>query len=235
MSGTTVLDTDIGSTTLACLSCHDGVSTFDNIINMPGKGDIEPDGADRGLAFFMPDMQTFSTLFDHFDGGGGGTCDSMLCHPSNPATRLDIGTNLANDHPVSINYNAGLPGAGLRATSTIISSIDLVSELSSSGDPALLNNVSQNRWSVNGMISDSATIADLLRDGRVECTSCHDPHFRNLSWDEVESQWSGWNWCDGGGMGGGMGGDGEECTDGNFLRRVGGNTGSGICRTCHSQ
>ncbi|MBE9528800.1 MAG: hypothetical protein IME99_06140, partial [Proteobacteria bacterium] len=133
-----------------------------------------------------------------------------------------------DDHPVSVTYNAGLPGSGLRPLSTVISSIDLVSELSSSGDPALLNNVSQNRWAVNGMISNTATVADLLRDDKVECTSCHDPHFSNKSWDEVDSTWqlpAASTWCSGY----------EDCSDGLFLRRVGGNTGSGICRTCHEQ
>ena len=30
--------TDVSGSSLACLSCHDGVTTFDNIINRPGKG-----------------------------------------------------------------------------------------------------------------------------------------------------------------------------------------------------
>jgi len=29
---------EVGSVSLACLSCHDGVTTLDNIINAPGKG-----------------------------------------------------------------------------------------------------------------------------------------------------------------------------------------------------
>ena len=156
---------------------------------------------------------------------------------------MNIGTDLSNDHPVSVLYDASSSISGLRTKGTTLSSIDLDSELSASGDPDLLNNVSQNRWAVNGFISGNATINDLLRDGNVECTSCHDPHFSNKSWDEVDQTYtvpSGspnpedpWGptlrWCGGGGLGW------EDCSDGLFLRRVGGNTGSGICRTCHEK
>lgn len=90
-------------------------------------------------------------------------------------------------------------------------------------------NLAQNRWAVKGFISDTATISDLLRNGKVECSSCHDPHFRNLSWDEAEPTWSDEGglitYCTAG----------EDCSDGNFLRRIGGNTGSGVCRTCHEK
>jgi len=76
---------------------------------------------------------------------------------------------------------------------------------------------------VNGFIDNgSARISDLLRNGKVECSSCHDPHFSNRSWDEVEGA-------------GGYEGLTENRMDGLFLRRVGGNTGSGVCRTCHNK
>lgn len=72
-----------------------------------------------------------------------------------------------------------------------------------------------------------ATINDILRGGKVECSSCHDPHFKNESWDEVESYT----------VGGGndRNNDSGTGTDGLFQRRVGGNTGSGLCRTCHNK
>ncbi|MBI1910626.1 MAG: hypothetical protein HYS21_01355 [Deltaproteobacteria bacterium] len=230
LGGTTIVSSDIGSTTLACLSCHDGVTTFDNIINTPGKGGTT--ATNLSWNFNMPGIGSWypgSPALDHFNTDAMGPC--ATCHgAANPATRLSLQQNLTNDHPVSVAYNPSV--AGLRATSTVINSIDLTAELAASAASYNNSNLAQNRWAVKGYISDTATIGDLLRNNKVECSSCHDPHFKNLSWDEVESSWAinpqtgnPWNYCAGP----------EDCSDGQFLRRVGGNTGSGVCRTCHNK
>jgi hypothetical protein len=227
-AGTTIADGDLGGATLACLSCHDGVTTFDNLVNRPGK---DTASGDQGWSFKMPGIgPVLNTGFDHFGASVAGiscdACHTVIFSIGEQASRLNIGTALSNDHPVSVPYTPGT--ASLRATNTDIDSIDLSSGLGSTNA-----NVMQNLWAVKGYFNTDATINDLLRDnanvsGRtVECSSCHDPHFRNLSWDEVESTWNsgGSTWC----------GTGEDCSDGMFLRRVGGNTGSGVCRTCHNK
>ncbi len=229
--GTTIAGTTagpVGSTTLACLSCHDGITTFDNIVNAPGKGGVVAGGSDRGWAFGMPTpFITPNALLDHFYVGGP-SCDD--CHSGTNmiqnVTRHMVGTDLRNDHPVSIPYNAMV--GGLRPTSTVIGSIDLSSDLDTKASTAFGGNLMQNRWAVNGFISNTATIGEILRDGKVECSSCHDPHFDNLSWDEAEPTWNDGqvDWCNS---------NGEQCSDGMFLRRIGGNTGSGVCRTCHNK
>ncbi len=229
IGGTTINNTDIGSTTLACLSCHDGVTTFDNLVNAPGKGGVVSGGSNLGWRFRMPVGSYLTSAADHFSASQCTTCHGAggLYTDNDLTSRLVIGMDLSNDHPVSVTYSTDR--AGLRATNTIINSIDLTSDMASSAATAYTGNLAQNRWAVKGFVSDTATIADLLRGGKVECSSCHDPHFRNLSWDEAEPTW------------GDEGGfltyctAGEGCADGQFLRRVGGNTGSGICRTCHEK
>jgi len=194
----------VGSASLACLSCHDGVSTFDNIVNLSGKGGVTNGGATRGYSFF--------------DNAGTLAVANVMT-----SSRLNIGTNLSNDHPVSVAYAVGR--AGLRDISNTISAIDVAAGLNGSAAAYDSGNITQNLWDVNGYIGITATIGDLLKTQSaggpktfVECTTCHDPHFKNQSWNEIESP----------------GYTGVEI-DGLFLRRVGGNTGSGVCRTCHAK
>ena len=201
IGGTTIANTDIGSTSLACLSCHDGVTTFDNVMNAPGKGGVSTAGSDLGYTFY-----DFGSVVSDFM-----TSD-----------RLKIGVDLSNDHPVSVAYNAGTV-AGLRATNTTISAIDLTSDLNTSATTYDNGNLTKNLWAVKGFVSNTATIADLLRNGKVECSSCHDPHFNNKSWNEIDSTYSS------------VTADQEAESNGLFIRRVGGNTGSGVCRTCHNK
>jgi len=197
IGGNSVASTDIGSTSLACLSCHDGVTTFDNLVNAPGKAGVVNGGSDRGWTFW--------------DAAVPGVVSDFMT-----SSRLNIGLDLSNDHPVSIAYDA--TAAGLRPTDTIIADIDLTADLAASAAGYDNGNLLKNLWAVKGYISDTATIADLLRDNKVECSSCHDPHFSNKSWNEADASWGG-----------------EADSDGTFLRRVGGNSGSGLCRTCHNK
>lgn len=200
--------TSVGSVSLACLSCHDGVTTFDNLINAPGAGGVNSAGASQNWTFML-------------NGNAAGAFSSMPAFVNGAGDqRLNIGADLSNDHPMSVTYVADR--ASLRPTNTVINSINLTAGLQGSAATAFGGNMTQNRWAIKGYISDTATIADLLRNGRVECSSCHDPHFKNLSWDEVD------------GKGAYTGIDPSE-VDGLFLRRVGGNTGSGVCRTCHNK
>ncbi len=254
LAQTTVNDSDLGGATLACLSCHDGATTFDSLVNAPGNGGVTPGGTSQGWTFQMPRAAfggfTSPGHFNYFGRPGEGAPNPVCvgCHGTSPgfatsdvATRLSLGFDLANDHPVSIPYTA-TSKASLRPLTTVIADIDLTTGLSTvAGETAAFfnDNMKQNRWAISGQISSTATIAALLRNNKVECSSCHDPHFRNLSYDEADSTYLYANkltppavaqmWCGTGPTGG------EDCSDGLFLRRVGGNTGSGVCRTCHDK
>ena len=187
MYGTTVsgTSTDVqpNAPSKACLSCHDGATAINSIVNLPGPG---LDGAGGGLG--SPINYVSMTT----DGGTTwSTAGTPVTMPAN--SYANIGTDLTNDHPISITYNAPNadpdqnPGS-LRQTTQLLTGTWLVRDSDNSGN---------------------YNIADLLRNGKVECPSCHDPHADNP-----------------------IGGGGNHPL---FLRRVGGNADSAICLTCHAK
>jgi hypothetical protein len=270
--GMTIAKSDLTSaptsgSSLACLSCHDGTSTFDTIINAPGKGTYNGSVWTSAITGTAVDVDWTFTMFIPATYGGPGwwapfpwttpidhfnspTCDG--CHEAGGIinfpqgggkdSNLTIGPSLANDHPIGVSYIGAdtAPGlitgarASLRSTTTLISSIDLDTDVS--GVPLIeaIGGAGPNYWAVNGFIKSNATIEDLLKtDGKVECSSCHDPHFKNQTNPEIDATYT---------VRGLDGGDGVTteshggiAIDGLFLRRVGGNSDSGVCRTCHAK
>ncbi len=182
VSGTTP-DTQPNAPSKACLSCHDGVTAINSIVNVSGTG---LDGAGGGLGTGV----TYVSMTT--DGGTTWSGDGVSV-PMPGTSYANIGTDLTNDHPISIPYNAPNadpdknPGS-LRQTTTALTGTWLVRDSDGVTGP---------------------TIGDLLRNGKVECPSCHDPHADNP-----------------------IAGGGQHPL---FLRRVGGNTDSALCLTCHAK
>ena len=135
--GVTIGNTQVGnddgtlaSPSLACLSCHDGVSAIDSVLNAPGSGMNTIAGT-----ITMGELNTTSVgqLFGGNIGGGANGNE----------------VDMSNDHPVSVVYKGDVanPPASLKTTGTVLT----------------------------GWVG-AASISDLLRNTRVECSSCHDPH-----------------------------------------------------------
>ncbi len=178
--GSSTLDggeTTVGSVSIACLSCHDGTQATNVVINAPGSGNYN---ATSGVTV-----------------GSGGLI---------PDTVARLGTDLRNDHPISIQY----AGGGFTASTT-------PTDRSQLGDPdfelastAVIGG-SQAWWvDTDPGVADQRDKTDMILYARadatlgsevqpfVECGSCHDPH---------------------------------NDTNGTFLRIS--NTGSAVCLSCH--
>ena len=94
--GTSTLDAaigNIGSVSLACLTCHDGTQAIDNIINAPGSGGFNSTGGGaNGLGW------TWTT---------DGSLDANGTFTTAATNIWNIGTDLTNDHPISVQYGGG--------------------------------------------------------------------------------------------------------------------------------
>jgi len=167
--------TQPGAASLTCLSCHDGQTAIDSIINMPGSGRYSADqnsGQDNAVLDKWPGGPGES-----FYGGHGtlsntpatmanyGECQS--CHSINgdqhdPSTipQFDvffIGTDLRNDHPVGITFPTDSPDFKAGAV-----------------DRGALRFFDTN---LNGHADkDEIRLYNTGNGFEVECASCHDPH-----------------------------------------------------------
>ena len=157
-----------GVNSLTCLTCHDGQTAVDSIINMPGSGRyLAAQETVENTAFLNswnntrgPDATAHARL-------AGAEC--LACHSAGAgivgANATDfsafvIGTDLRNDHPVGIRYptEAG-PGTDFK-------------------DPPR-KDVRLAFFDTNGNNRADASDIRMYNTGdgyEVECASCHDPH-----------------------------------------------------------
>jgi hypothetical protein len=162
--GSTTFDADelvVGSVSIACLSCHDGSQAIDNVINAPGSGGYNAAGSRIG-------------------GMTGTDLDSATGQLLGTIVQ-NLGTDLSNDHPVSMQYGGG----GITATATQTRDPDFAA-------PAMIaapaTSTLQKLWyidSSSGLRAGSRDREDVILYTRdlggalqpfVECGSCHDPH-----------------------------------------------------------
>ena len=158
--GTSSLDGDeapIGSVSLSCLSCHDGTQAMDVVINAPGTGGYNSQGASINNGAFMTGFANLSTDLrnDHpisiqYAGGAcqGTTAD---CDPATSSiTGSDPDFEVAQYLGANGGYwwvDTGVSGFGTREKSDMIL-------------------YTRTDFANQGVTSGPS----------VECASCHDPH-----------------------------------------------------------
>ena len=167
--------TQPGAASLSCLSCHDGQTAVDSIVNMPGSGGYGA-GQDTGqnTAFLdtwpggpgsMPfgghgTLQVSAAAFNNY-----GECQS--CHSISgpqydksttpPFDVFYIGTDLSNDHPIGVTYPVASP--------------DFTAGAVDRGGIKFFD--------INGNGRPDKNEIRFYNSGggyEVECASCHDPH-----------------------------------------------------------
>lgn len=166
--------TQPGPNSLTCLSCHDGQTAVDSIVNMPGSG-----GYNSALAK-DPSAATSKSLLDAWNNtrgpdagahaglnsGGCLACHTPVNGESDPLAIIKagatdfsafaIGTDLSNDHPVGVKLPVGGDWNVPSGTYQNIRFFD------KDGDNRPDKNELRFYDSGNGF--------------EVECASCHDPH-----------------------------------------------------------
>ena len=169
------VEAPIGSVTIGCLSCHDGTQAIDSLLNAPGSDNYDPAGSPIGGVVGT-------------DQTGGKLATGIV---------QNLGTDLSNDHPVSMQYGGGglstsniagntkdgdfrtpnsiVLGTGQRVwyipgeiTATDINAAQYANAKS-------LNSAGMDRLDVILYTRNESSVAGGAQPF-VECGSCHDPH-----------------------------------------------------------
>ena len=161
--GTSSLDgkvAPVGSVSIACLSCHDGVTSMSAVINAPGSG-------------LGGDAAWLAGTWSGTNQSGG-----LMIGVAN------LGTDLRNDHPVGIQYGGG----GYNTTALTGPSTDADFKAAQNAligstrvwwvdTEAVPNSTRQKTdMALYTRAATSGYTGQTLPEPFVECASCHDPH-----------------------------------------------------------
>lgn len=143
---------EVGSVSIACLSCHDGAQAMNTIINAPGSGTT-------GNALWTGGTWTTGT----------GILNTGIA---------SIGTDLVDDHPVGVQYGGG--GLSTAAPSGTLADPDFNTTLNTTLNGTMVwwvetgANSTREKTDMQLYTRIAGTVAEA--QPFVECASCHDPH-----------------------------------------------------------
>lgn len=175
-----VTQATLGTQSAACMTCHDGVTALDNLINSPGSGGYIPGGSGNGGP-----MGTLSGAIVTNIGNGGG--------------------DLSNDHPIGVAYCGGFltaatgcvdpafvivatdgqttaalikNGAAANAASHLLPAASTAATKWWIGTTATPTNTSSQNLVMYSrqFVQTSGTGAGTFFQPSIECATCHDVH-----------------------------------------------------------
>jgi hypothetical protein len=150
-----------GASSLTCLTCHDGTTAIDAIVNMPGSGRYNPARITSDAPALLNQWPNPAPQHAGLTDTGCLTCHSSTSIPgATDFKAFAIGTDLRNDHPVGIRFP---PTAGAGADFN---------------DPQR-KETKLAYFDTNANARPDSNEIRLYNSGEsyeVECASCHDPH-----------------------------------------------------------
>lgn len=175
--GTTTLDgktATVGSVSIACLSCHDGVQSMSAVINAPGSGTA-------GDATWQAGTWSGTTV-----QGSGSLAVTAI---------TNIGTDLRNDHPIGIQYGGGGYKASTGATGATKDPDFIQPSFTTIGSmpvwwvdtEATASNTRQKTDMILYTRAAGSYTGQTESEPFVECASCHDPHSTNSTFLRIQN------------------------------------------------
>jgi predicted CXXCH cytochrome family protein len=186
----------VGSTSVACLSCHDGVQAMNTVINAPGSGlagsAAWQAGKNAGTGW-VGDRQNAGKMTNDNGGVAAVAADAA---------------SLKNDHPIGIQYAGGpkdglasnIPAAPTTYPKANFKDPDFKPALSATlggaqvwwvetNDDGARQKTDLPLYARTGTVTftDGSTANIAAAQPFVECASCHDPHSDKATFLRVEN------------------------------------------------
>jgi len=148
----------VGPVSLACLSCHDGVTAFNSL--------------NQGPMFDLDQAVSAPPSSYTFKNGATVVTDMTGASPPGPGSAT-IGTDLTNDHPISFTFDAAL--ATLKGT-TLRDPTTALTNVGTTGALVILRagTVAANTIATQMLFTKPGAAVQ----NQLECASCHEPHMQ---------------------------------------------------------